>query len=102
VNDFRSIVGAVGPVSILMSAGDSFYNYKSGIYFDPTCSKDVNHAMLLVGYGTDPVGGAYWTVKNSWGEMSLAFEGCGLLLNLFFIRNKALSESPEIRTMFAT
>ncbi len=28
---------------------------------------DVNHAVLAVGYGTDPVSNmTYWTIKNSW------------------------------------
>jgi hypothetical protein len=33
---------------------------------------EVNHALLLVGYGTDPDYGEYWLAKNSfgtdWGE----------------------------------
>ena len=32
------------------------------------CSKEVDHAMLLVGYGTDPITQKdYWVIRNSWG-----------------------------------
>lgn len=28
----------------------------------------MNHGVVIVGYGTDPDHGAYWVVRNSWGE----------------------------------
>lgn len=55
-----------GPISIIMSVGQSFFDYKSGVYYDATCGKDPNHAMLLVGCGTDEKHGKYWLIKNSW------------------------------------
>jgi C1A family cysteine protease len=39
--------------------------YKSGI-IKRVCGDSIDHAVLLVGYGTDK-GTDYWLVKNSWG-----------------------------------
>ena len=30
--------------------------------------KDIDHSITLTGYGTDPVRGDYWLVKNSWSQ----------------------------------
>ncbi|KAG9335106.1 hypothetical protein JZ751_005669 [Albula glossodonta] len=58
---------AVGPIAVSVNANlTTFKLYKSGIYSDPTCLKETNHAMLAVGYGTQ-CGAKFWIVKNSWG-----------------------------------
>ena len=56
------------PVSISIDAGQyPFVWYKSGVLDDPDCGTYLNHAVLLVGYGTDEASGLdYWLVKNSW------------------------------------
>lgn len=62
-------VATVGPIAVYIDATDAFVYYKSGIFYDPSCSSDtLNHAVLAVGYGTDPKGGDYWLIKNSWSE----------------------------------
>lgn len=39
----------------------------SGVYDDAACpSTGSNHALNLVGYGTDSSGNPYWIVRNSW------------------------------------
>ncbi|XP_076862731.1 cathepsin S, ortholog 1 isoform X2 [Brachyhypopomus gauderio] len=58
-------VATVGPVSVGMNANlPSFHRYRSGIYNDPLCnSRLVNHAVLVVGYGTENEQD-YWLIKN--------------------------------------
>lgn len=54
------------PVSVAIEADQtSFQLYKSGV-FTGTCGTNLDHGVLVVGYGTD---GAldYYKVKNSWG-----------------------------------
>lgn len=39
----------------------------AGVYYDANCNKeDINHAVLLVGYGVSTKGKQYWIVKNRW------------------------------------
>jgi len=60
-------VATVGPIAISVDAA-SWGRYASGVYNG--CNQknpDIDHAVLLVGYGTDPDHGDYWLVRNSWG-----------------------------------
>ncbi|KAG4948536.1 hypothetical protein AAZX31_15G079100 [Glycine max] len=56
------------PIGFYFNVVNDFFQYKSGIYDGPNCpvsSTFINHAMLIVGYGSiDGVG--FWIVKNSW------------------------------------
>lgn len=45
---------------------DTIQFYSSGIYSDASCSNQLNHVVINVGYGTDN-GVDYWKVRNSWG-----------------------------------
>jgi cathepsin L/cathepsin K len=41
-----------GPVSVALAAGNTFFkNYKGGIIDSPYCPTDLDHGVLLVGYG---------------------------------------------------
>lgn len=63
-----------GPMAVAFEVYDDFLHYRKGIYHhtglrDPFNPFELtNHAVLLVGYGTDLASGMdYWIVKNSWG-----------------------------------
>ena len=61
------------PVSALICAPPDMTSYHQGVFNEENCtahcSAGVNHAVLVVGYGTDEVlGEDYWLVKNSWGD----------------------------------
>jgi len=74
-NDVDALKSAViqQPVAIAIDAShQSFQFYSSGVYEDSACctncqQSDLDHGVLLVGFGTDPDSGKdYWLVKNSW------------------------------------
>uniref|UniRef100_A0A6G1S5N3 Cathepsin L n=1 Tax=Aceria tosichella TaxID=561515 RepID=A0A6G1S5N3_9ACAR len=62
-----SLVANYGPVAVGVSKRGWQY-YKSGIFDGRQCNGDFDHAVLVVGYGTDPKLGDYWILKNSWSE----------------------------------
>ena len=68
-DSIMEIVATKGPVSIAFQVVNDFRLYHSGVYSSTQCkngSQDVNHAVLIVGYGTEQ-GVPYWLIKNSWG-----------------------------------
>lgn len=60
----KYVVSNIGPIVVAIDAGhSSFQFYKSGVYNEPECTTLVDHAVLVVGYGTQN-GKDYWICKN--------------------------------------
>jgi len=71
VNDYDALlhaVATVGPVVVSVDAS-AWKNYESGVFngCDYNSNIDVDHAVVLDGYGTDAELGDYWLIRNSWG-----------------------------------
>ena len=56
-----------GPVSIAIEADTfTFQHYTGGVLTSNMCGTNLDHGVLVVGYGTEDET-PYWIVKNSWG-----------------------------------
>merc|ERR1711937_137171 len=80
INDYMDLIEAIqnGPVAISVDAGgNAWQHYTGGVLMNTknhdgsfSCTGNIDHAVTLVGYGVENVGGkevGYWLVRNSWG-----------------------------------
>ncbi|KAG6585186.1 hypothetical protein SDJN03_17919, partial [Cucurbita argyrosperma subsp. sororia] len=55
------------PVSVSIEALGRDFQFYWQAMFDGDCGTELNHGVVVIGYGTTDGGTDYWTVRNSWG-----------------------------------
>ena len=65
----KALVYQHGAVLVAVAVNGNFSRYRGGIFSGCSQSDRINHAVVVVGYGTEvgEVALDYWLVKNSWG-----------------------------------
>ncbi|MEW5318355.1 MAG: hypothetical protein WDW38_009581 [Sanguina aurantia] len=98
-----------GPVAVSIDAKHpEFKFYSEGVFYDSTCGTTLdrmNHAVLLMGYGTDAASGLdFWIIRNSWsaywgedGYVKIARKGndCGVSLDPCLCYEQAVRQAQE-------
>ncbi len=56
-----------GPIEAGFEVYQDFMSYGSGVYSHHSGSLLGGHAIKVIGWGIDPIGGSYWICANSWG-----------------------------------
>ncbi|XP_053575862.1 uncharacterized protein LOC128665147 [Bombina bombina] len=73
-DNMASSLAYEGPLTVGFAVDEDFQLYSDGI-FDGDCAESANHAIIIVGYGTeqgnevdDDESEDYWIIRNSWGK----------------------------------
>lgn len=100
-HDDRALMEALysrGPLAVSFDASHaSIAFYSGGVYVESACMwrrHDLDHSVLLVGYGTDDTLGDYWLIRNSWSDLwgddgyikvSRDNYGCGIATDAMYV-----------------
>ena len=62
-SELLAAVSTSGPlITEIYASGDAMLSYKSGVIDDTSCSNEIDHVALIVGYDNES-----WILQNSWG-----------------------------------
>ncbi|XP_078523034.1 cathepsin S-like [Lissotriton helveticus] len=65
-SNIAAAVAFEGPVTVGFAVTEDFQLFSGEGIYDGDCAEEANHAIIIIGYGTDD-GEDYWIIKNSWG-----------------------------------
>jgi KDEL-tailed cysteine endopeptidase len=69
-NDQLAAAVAQGVISVAIEADtEVFQFYNSGVIDSADCGTQLDHGVVVVGFGTTDTGIDYWLVRNSWGSI---------------------------------
>ena len=58
------------PILTAMASNNRVFGlYKSGVVNEKACGEELDHRILLIGYGEDSLYGPFWIAKNCWGTL---------------------------------
>lgn len=64
IGAIKNTLSKYGPIAISLEAPVDWIDYRSGIFRSKFCQHSLNHAVLLVGYGTNEEGVEYWILVS--------------------------------------
>ena len=109
----KHAVATMGPIAAYVQIRDAkdYKGQTSPVFFTEDCAatryQDLDHAVMITGYGTTDDGQDYWIIKNSWGTswgrdgymwLTRGENHCGIGFNAFVpvvnVSNPSPTPSP--------
>ncbi|TRY50416.1 Papain family cysteine protease [Cryptosporidium tyzzeri] len=100
-----TILPKVGSISLSINSNlPGFSSYSDGIYKAPKCTthSELNHAVIMIGYGINDNGDKYYVIQNSWGLswgiggfMNVSADSCDMLWYPGIIRQVSSESLPD-------
>eukprot|EP00727_Mastigamoeba_balamuthi_P000569 m51a1_g10509 putative cysteine proteinase rd19a (632) ;mRNA; f:179219-181295 len=110
-NGYEGLIQAAlyneGPVGVAIYA-DGLEFYTGGVFSSAWCGSDptqLNHAVAVVGWGTDAKAGKYWVIRNSWGakwgeggymRLAMGKNLCGLAWRAIYMSDEHLNDTVAV------
>ncbi|KAH8582515.1 cathepsin like thiol protease membrane associated [Cryptosporidium sp. chipmunk genotype I] len=100
-----TILPKVGSISLSINSDlPGFSSYSDGIYRAPKCTtfSELNHAVIMVGFGINNNGDKYYVIQNSWGAswgiggfMNVSANSCDMFWYPGIIRQASQESMPD-------